>query len=202
MMPGELELVRVVDETGAFAQSDYDELLEFIEGDLLSSHPDIFFLDVIRIRSDIRANYSGYWTARFHYDPNNETRVVGVVAVIVLNYFYLKTLDSLKTTLAHEYGHHWTLTYMAIARGVYDQQRLPADYYQLRNLDPLSYTHDYTMGWNRCDREVIAEDYRVLFAPDPHNSAHKMVTHVSMPDENVERYIADLGKSIPEWRSI
>jgi hypothetical protein len=191
--------IRIDDETGKFNQGNYDELVNFITQQLLSDELDISLLDVIRIRNDGPTNYFGYWKATFHYDPSDPTRIVAMAAVIVLNHFYLKTVDSLMKTLAHEYGHHWTLSYLAINQGIDMRQRLPIEYYQLRLLNPDLYAHDYSMGWNRCDREIIAEDYRVLFAPSPHNQDHKMAadsdSDLSLPALSVKNYIMRLERN-------
>jgi hypothetical protein len=189
--------MRIDDRTGRLGEEGYDELMNFVSNELLSNELDISLLDVIRIRNDGRTNYLGYWTAIFHYAPDDPTNIVAVTAVIVLNYFYLKSINSLKRTLAHEYGHHWTLSYMAINRGIDMSQQLPREYYRLRALNAERYFHDYSNGWNRCDREIIAEDYRVLFAPSPHNQNHKMVANpngdLSLPDLSVEEYIKSLA---------
>lgn len=189
--------IRIDDKTGRLEQRDYDELLTFISDELLSSDLDISLLDVVRIRDDGGTNYLGYWKAIFHYDPDDAFNIVAVTAVIVLNYFYLKNIKSLKRTLAHEYGHHWTLSYLAINQGIDMSQQLPHDYYQLRTLNPEEYSHDYSMGWNRCDREIIAEDYRILFAPSPHNQDHKIVANsngdLPLPNFSIENYIRSLA---------
>ena len=187
--------MRIDDKTGNFNQEDYDDLITFISNELLSTELDISLLDVIRIRNDGRTNYFGYWKALLHYDPDSNN-IVAVTAVIVLNYFYLKSVKSLKRTLAHEYGHHWTLSYLAINQSIDMSQQLPPEYYQLRSLNTDMYSHDYSMGWSRCDREIIAEDYRVLFAPAPHNQDHKIVldlNNLSLPDSSVEIYIQRLS---------
>jgi hypothetical protein len=189
--------IRIDDRTGKLNQEDCEELATFIANQLLSDEVDIRLLDVVRIRNDGATNYFGYWTARFHYDPDDSSNIVAMAAVIVLNHFYLKTIKSLMRTLAHEYGHHWTLSYLAINQGIDMSQQLPHEYYQLRLLKPENYSHDYSMGWNRCDREIIAEDYRVLFAPPPHNQDHKMVAgsndDLILPDLSIENYIRSLS---------
>jgi hypothetical protein len=189
--------MRIDDRTGKLNQEHYDELTAFIVNELLSNELDLYLLDVIRIRNDGGTNYFGYWTARFHYDPDDSTKIVAVTAVIVLNYFYLKSINSLKRTLAHEYGHHWTLSYLAINQGIDMSKQLPHEYYKMRPLELQEYSHDYSMGWNRCDREIIAEDYRVLFAPSPHNQDHRMVDNpndnLSLPDLSIENYIKSLS---------
>jgi hypothetical protein len=195
ILSGRLNLLhmRIDDRTGRFNQNACDELIQFVANELLSNELDIYLLDVVRIRNDGRTNYFGYWTAIFHYDPDDKTRIVAVTAVIVLNYFYLKSINSLKRTLAHEYGHHWTLSYLAINQGLNMSQQLPHEYYQIRPLELEEYSHDYSRGWNRCDREIIAEDYRVLFAPEPHNQNHRMIASSSDNNTSIREYIRSLA---------
>jgi len=52
--------------------------------------------------------------------------------VIVLNATYLLTLEQMKKTLAHEFGHHWTLGYML------ERLEIP-----LENRAPLEVTLSY-----------------------------------------------------------
>ncbi|NET56870.1 MAG: hypothetical protein F6K47_12115 [Symploca sp. SIO2E6] len=187
--------VRIEDETGKFSPADLDELRNFITNELLSTQEELEWLDVIRIRN-LEFGPFGYWTARFHFNPDNPDEIDSIAAVIVLNYFYLKTLKQLKKTLAHEYGHHWTLTYLAVNQGIVDymKQRIPVEYYQLRGLNEQDYAHDYSKGWCNCDKEVIAEDYRVLFAPSPHNQEHRMVNQLDPPSDEIREYIRKLAE--------
>jgi hypothetical protein len=182
--------IRIDDQTGKFSKQDHAELIQLVVDELLSEDWDRNLLDVIRIRNDGPQRYDGYYSVTLQYDPHSGNLESGA-AVIVLNQFYLKTLASLKRTLAHEYGHHWTLSYLAVNKGITKQQ-LPCEYYKLREMNETHYASDYSMGWNRCDREVIAEDYRVLFAPPPHNSGHRMIISLPLPDNQVEDYIVNL----------
>jgi len=196
----EIVVLCVEDKTGNFTQEQLDELRRFILEDLLSTQIDLDWLSVIKIRNDARSGYEGYWTAKFRYDQENPSRVDGVQSVIVLNYFYLKTLDALKETLAHEYGHHWTLCYFSVNQGIdIWKQRIPQQYYSLRGLNEQDYALDYSQGWERCDKEVIAEDYRVLFAAHPYNQEHEMVLNssgtLSEPNQVVQEYINNLAQS-------
>ena len=118
---------------------------------------------------------------------------MAITAVIVLNHFYLKTIHQLKRTLAHEYGHHWTLSHLAIREGIDMKQRLPERYYRLRQLDPRKYAHDASVHWSRRDKEVIAEDYRGLFASAPHAQDHRMSAELPFPNLQVKEYIRNLA---------
>ncbi len=185
--------MQVIDHTGKFSQVDLNELVHFVNNELLSNIETQWL--VIRIRDDGRTDYYGYWTAQFIFDDQNQ--INGISAIIVLNYFYLKTIDTLKETLAHEYGHHWTLSYLAVNQGInYTNQHLPRKYYQFRGLNKRDYAHDYSKGWEKCDKEIIAEDYRVLFAPHPYNQNHEIVVNsdgkLKTPNQQIKEYIKNL----------
>ncbi len=193
--------LRIDDKTRRFSESQKQALLNFINHDLLSTETETEWLGVIIIREDARSGYRGYWTFQQRFDKQNQ--IDGIVAVVVLNYYYVKTLDpakaldEFKKVLAHEYGHHWTLSYLVVNHQ-YDVWRelMPEQYYRLRQLNRQDCTHDYSKGWHCCDKEVIAEDYRVLFAPNPYNNNHQIVDHFGdgfqLPNQGVRQYIEDL----------
>jgi hypothetical protein len=170
--------VSVDDQTGEFSTQDHAELIRLVVQELLS-------------KDDGPKRYDGYYAVKLQCDDSGDVKAGA--AVIVLNQFYLKTLASLKRTLSHEYGHHWTLSYLAVNQGI-TKQPLPYEYYRLRQMNETQYAPDYSMGWNKCDREVIAEDYRVLFAPPPHNSNHRMVINLPSPNNQVKDYIVNLQR--------
>ena len=117
-------MVHIVDLTGKFSEAKQNELTNFVTR--LLHNIELEWL-TIKIRRDAYTNYDGYWKAEFKY--NNQNEIKEVRAVIVLNTFYLKTLEQLKKTLAHEYGHHWTLSWLAITQNFnYKKQPLPQDY--------------------------------------------------------------------------
>ena len=193
--------MRVIDHTGNFSQPELEELANFVFNDLLSTNVDTEWLDVIRIREDARSGYRGYWKFKLHF--NDQNQIDGIVAVVVLNYYYVKTLpppsrlDFLKEVLAHEYGHHWTLSYLLLKQHIIDlwNERMPIQYYQVRGLNHLDHVCDYSQGWHRCDKEIIAEDYRVLFSPAPYNGNHRMVGNIviALPSQQVRNYIENLN---------
>ncbi len=192
-----IRTIQVIDETQKFSVQDCEELGRFVQEQLLSTKRDRYWLDRILIRNDRLADYFGYWAARQKLDDNG--RLTGLSAIIVLNGFYLKTLPQLKETLAHEYGHHWTLSYLMMedngAKFKLKSDRLPDDYYHLRGLNRAEYFVDYAQGWNQCDREVIAEDYRILFAPPP-QTRHGMIPPLSLPSNEVKDWIQKLGQRL------
>jgi hypothetical protein len=157
---------------------------------------DVNWLNIVIFEWNDIDNYTGYWRADFVVDDNGN--IVDVDATIVLNVAYLRNLRSLKRVFSHEYGHHWTLSYYAVSQNVniWDE-RLPAEYYNRRGINENQYKPDYTNGWHFCDKEVIAEDYRVLFTPFKTN--HRMVktdtpTQLDPPSKEVADFIWCLAK--------
>ena len=192
----------IEDSQELFSPVVHKELARFLDEDLLHDKLDILSLLYIRIdKRDSRDLGSWCWAK-----DEQSGREGGV---IFLNARYLKTSNALKTTLAHEYGHHWTITncvrhhwHSIIASGApVNNERLPQQYYSLRGLSTEHFFADISRGWNFCDREVIAEDYKVLFSPHPINERHfiideliKMRLHnlLDRPSSDVAEYIRNL----------
>jgi len=184
-----------------YTLDELESLSDFVEQELrLSSPIELAWLDVIEIR-DLRSNDNGYWVG--NYDRDRQT----FTATIYLNSLVLGTIEQLKRTLAHEYGHHWTLSYLAVHHNlrIY-KERLPRTYYKIRGLseDHCVYTPGQSKAsyedWMRCDKEIIAEDYRVLFSPHPHNQDHRMVGNLPLIRLSTHPSIREQALNI--WRSI
>lgn len=196
----------IQDETGHFSSEDLQELRRFVQHDLLSTDIELDWLGKIIIRNDGRSGYGGYWDIKIITNSDDSDAVEAVIAIIVLNYYIVQylplliRLDRLKEILAHEYGHHWTLSYL-IVNGIiqdYFQDRLPKHYYQIRGLNLTDHAPDYSKDWCNCDKEIIAEDYRCSFAPSSYNKNHQMKDHLPLPSIEVQRYINNLNNlSLP-----
>jgi hypothetical protein len=196
--------MHISDTTGEFTQAELQNLEAFVRNDLHSTEVDVEWLGVIRIRDDGRSFYRGYWKYQLRFDAHNQ--INGIIAVVVLNYYYVRTLapqqrlDALKEVLAHEYGHHWTLSYLLVAQRITHifKERMPIEYYRLRGLNNQDHACDYSQGWDKCDKEIIAEDYRVLFAPEPHNKNHQIIDNISgnlaLPNPEVRTYIENMSE--------
>ena len=189
----------ILDDSNNFSPEELNELESFVTNDILSKPYDRDLLEFIKIYDYGNTGYDGFWNGSFRYSENTG-ELEGVWIEIHLNYFYLKTIEALKETLAHEYGHHWTLLYCALNRGYNPyQDRLPEDYYNIRCLNAAVYSHD-GRNWCHCDKEIIAEDYRFLFAPSPYNGEHDIITScdctsLSLPDDTIKTYISDLSNN-------
>jgi hypothetical protein len=185
--------VTLIDTAGVLSDEDYARLKTFIIDDCLCGTQDLKMLRHVELRDDGAAGYSGYWSAKYTLDGAD---VKDVEAVIVLNTYYLKTIAQMERTLAHEFGHHWTIGYLMDRWemiGWFDEPA-PRLYYRIRGLDPDDFAKDYSKGWTYCDKEVLAEDYKYKFSP--YGDGHRMAHIVSNPTAEVGDYIRTLGRPI------
>lgn len=191
---------RIEDFSNQYTLEELESLSDFVEQELrLSSPIELAWLDVIEIR-DLGLNTNGDWYGR--YDDDGQT----FKARIRLNSLVLGTIEQLQRTLAHEYGHHWTLSYLAVHHNlrIY-KERLPRTYYKIRGLSEEHCIYSPQQirtfeDWMRCDKEIIAEDYRVLFSPHPHNQDHQMVGNLPLIRLSAHPSIREQALNI--WRSI
>jgi hypothetical protein len=181
---------------------EFKEFEKFIVTQCTSTPKEFDWLKKVIYEWDDNVDYLGYWMAEFDFVNDF---IVDIKAVIALNLFYVRTLEGLKQTFCHEYGHHWTLSYFAKNNNIknLNEVRLPNEYYIKRGLDHGSYNPGYNSdddSWFFNDKEVIAEDYRVLFSPC--NDEHKMDNEknkLEMPSVNVADFIWNLAKPSKCW---
>ena len=187
--------VNLIDEAGVLSPEEFTRLRTFIIDRCLCTTDELAKLQAVKVRDDGASGYSGYWTAKY---LRNKADVTDVQAVIVLNAFYLKTVEALERTLAHEFGHHWTLGYFMDRHEMigWFTEGAPWLYYRIRGLDPDDFAKDYSKGWSHCDKEVLAEDYKYHFSP--YTGAHRMASVVGNPTAEVRDYLQALGK--PYWK--
>ena len=186
--------VKLIDVAGVLSTADFKRLKSFIIDHCLCTTDEINKLKHVLVRDDGASGYSGYWAAKY---TRIEADVRDVEAIIVINAYYLKTVEQMERTLAHEFGHHWTLTFFMDRHEMvgWFNERAPWLYYRVRGLDPDKFAKDYSKGWYACDKEVLAEDYKHHFSP--YNGEHRMAHLVGNPTTEVNDYIRALGK--PYW---
>lgn len=187
-------MINVIDHTGTLSAADLARLSSFIVDKCHCTREETAWLQAVRVRDDGASGYSGYWSASFVREGAD---VKDLQAVIVLNAHYLLTVTQMERTLAHEFGHHWTLGYLMAKYEMpsWFGDRAPYLYYRLRGLDPDAFAQDYSMGWYNCDKEVLAEDYKYRFSP--YTGAHRMANQVGNPSTEISAYLWNLGK--PVW---
>jgi hypothetical protein len=165
----------------------------FIIDHCLCTSEDIAKLKHVKIRDDGASGYSGYWSAQYTMEGAD---IKDITAVIILNSHYLLTVEQMERTLAHEFGHHWTLSYFMDRYEMIGWFNEPAPrlYYRIRGLDPATFAKNYSKGWGKCDKEVLAEDYKHLYSP--YSGAHRMKNAVGNPTTEVKDYIRAIGRPI------
>lgn len=186
--------MQFIDESGRFTKKELRQLSTFLIEECHTTTRDIEWLESVIIRDEKEADWLGKWQARFvEIDARRER----LTTVIVLNSWALRSVESLKRTLAHEYGHNWTLGHLLTKRWLSRSfsERAPRPYYHIRRLNPKKFMKDYSKTWAYCDKEVLAEDYRCLLTP--YARSHQMHKIVSKPSSEVKQYLVALGR--PDW---
>jgi hypothetical protein len=181
-------MINLIDEAGVLSTDDFNRLKNFIVDECLCTNMETPWLSSVKVKKDGNTGYLGYWSAQ--YDQIG-LDIRNVQAVIVLNATYLTTVSQMEHTLAHEFGHHWTLGYMLENLEIPWTDRAPLDYYRMRGLDLNSFAPDYSKDWYHCDKEVLAEDYKYFFSP--YTGAHRMKNLVGNPSKEVKCKLFSLG---------
>lgn len=189
-------LPKIFDKTGKLKGNQKEKLLKFLLEDCRTTTRDVEWLKAIIIRDDGPTDYFGYWQCRV---KRSMGRVLKFEAVIILNSYYLRTIKALEKTLSHEYGHHWTLSHLVRRDHFEDEhniftERAPWAYYRMRRLDPSQVIAGVN-NWLHCDKEIMAEDYRLFFTP--YKEQHRMAGLYGKPSTEVKDYISSLGYRRP-----
>lgn len=187
-------MIELIDEAGVLSSDEFYRLKNFVIDECLCTPMDTSWLKSVKVRKDGLTGYSGYWSVRYEQVGLD---IRNIEAVIVLNASYLLTLNQMKKTLAHEFGHHWTLGHMLESLEKPLSDRAPMEYYRMRGLNLQNFAPDYSQGWHRCDKEVLAEDYKYFFSP--FKNQHRMKNLVGDPSDEVNARIWDFG--FARWRS-
>lgn len=186
-------MIPVLDYDGILTDPQKQQLGRFIIDKCRSRIEDIEWIKNIKLRNDGITGYLGYWTSRYRRVDNRKT---DFTTVIVLNTAYLTTVEQMEQTLAHEYGHNWTLGYLTTQGRInsWDAHRSPWRYYRIRRMDSNNFCTDYNQGWQQCDKEVLAEDYRCLFTP--FKDEHAMERAIGCPSTEVKDYLNRFGSPL------
>ena len=127
---------------------------------------EISYLYEVEIEDCPTCSYGGYWTGSYLINSSGDiTRAFGWIRLNVA--FYKNSpyfLDYMKLIFSHEYGHHYTMYHRWVSLDLETGQRFPDSYYSTRPLSKNSTAPDYSLGWQNCDAEVIAEDYSYFFS--------------------------------------
>lgn len=183
-------MIHLEDPGNVLTPDEYDRLKRFITDKCLCTSVETEWLRKVIVRNDGASGYLGYWAISFLAETELDFR--NLQAVIVLNSFYLMTIEQMERTLAHEYGHHWTIGYMISKLETPFERRAELEYYRMRGLDPpTNFAPDYSIDWYHCDKEILAEDFKHHFTP--YKDEHRMKNLVGNPSTEVKTYIWDIG---------
>lgn len=185
-------MIQIIDEPGVLSSEESSRLSNYIVDKCHCTSQELPRLLHIKLKKDGAATGSlAYWTACIEPGDHGST----FRAAIVLNTTYLKTVDQMERSLAHEYGHHWSLGFMLERSENPFERPAPLLYYQIRGLDPDQFVSDYSKDWDYCDKEVLAEDYK--FRLTPHTGEHRMRDLAGNPTTEVRDFLWRLGR--PSW---
>jgi hypothetical protein len=160
----------------------------------------IFFIKIVDEHDD-DPNYVR-WAGNWHpvtVTRNGEETFVG--AQIILNVHYandndkVSRLDSLAEALSHEYSHHWTMCYAYEYLDNPFSTRYLLPYYRARNIGRsalIKYVdaNDSYENYLRCDKEVVAEDFKYFFTPFRSNHLMADIEEIGLPNQRVEYFLS------------
>ncbi len=104
-----------------------------------------------------------------------------------------------KYILAHEYGHHYTIYHKLVDWGLLPNERFPDSYYNTRPLSKTSTATDYSLGWQNCEAEIIAEDYSYFYSG---YGLHRMSGTYGNPSLLTKNWLDNIGSPAPTFTII
>lgn len=156
--------IRYSDETGNYSTME-KTLKDYLNSTLRWSN-EISYMYQITVRNAGDTGWEGQYSGSYNVDSNG--KIVSAFGYIVLNVYYHKDSpqfnDYMKLVLAHEYGHHYTLWHKWVDLNLPVGTRFPDSYYSVRPLSKSTTAPDYSLGWQNCETEIIAEDYSYLYS--------------------------------------
>lgn len=177
-----------VDETGKHA--DLENTLKAYLASPLKTGAEYSSLNCIKVLNAGATGWAGQYAGS--YTLNSSNQITSVAGVVILNTYYYEGnqyfTDYMKLVFSHEYGHHYTLYNKWLKWGLLAGTRFPDDYYSLRSLAKSSTAADYSLGWENCDAEIIAEDYSYLYSG---YNYHAMSQIYGYPSSAVASWLAN-----------
>ncbi|MDO8513014.1 MAG: Ig-like domain-containing protein [bacterium] len=156
--------IKFIDETGR--NGGLEKSLKDYLNNKLKWGAEISHLYGIKLLDAGDTGWAGQYAGSYTIASNGE--VSNAFGWINLNIYYYKSSpylsDYMKLVLSHEYGHHYTLYYKWTKWKLLSGTRFPDNYYAVRPLGKTSTTFDYSLGWENCDAEIIAEDYAYIYS--------------------------------------
>jgi len=180
-----------VDETGDHA--DLGQILKDYLNTALKWHGEINSLKSITLKDAGATGWNGQYLGSYTLASDGKD-IVAESGVIILNSYYYKDSeifnDYMKLTFSHEYAHHYTLYHKWVDWDLPIATRLPDSYYSARSLSKTSTAVDYSLGWQNCESEIIAEDYSYFYSGYGVNA---MSGAYGYPNQSVSSWLDKMG---------
>lgn len=176
------EGIRYIDETGKYPN--LGSAIKNYLGTKLKWGEEISSLYAIKAVDAGDSGWAGQYAGSYTLD--NKGTITGAFGYISLNIFYYKNdpyfNDYMKLVFSHEYGHHYTLYYKWMKWELLSGTRFPDSYYEVRGLLKNNTAVDYSLGWENCDAEIIAEDYSYSFSEYGYHAMSETHGNPRQPD--------------------
>ncbi|MEI8143644.1 MAG: Ig-like domain-containing protein [Candidatus Berkelbacteria bacterium] len=180
-----------VDETGSYPALG-DALKNYLNNNLYhsSEYQNLKGIVIVDVGS---TTWSGMYCGT--YSVNSRGIITAANGFIVINVDSFRSSsifsDIAKVVFSHEYGHHFTLYYKWTRLNLPNTERFPDQYYSLRPLSKTGTAIDYSLGWQNCEVEVLAEDYSYFFSGYNYMNA-QMVSSWGYPSSATKSWILAL----------
>jgi len=187
--------VPFIDETGL--HPGLGQILENYMSSTLEVRNEIPYLKSITLRNAGDTGWAGQYLGSYTVSANGKD-ITGASGSIILNSYYYENSpyfnDYMKLVLSHEYGHHYTLWHKWVDWNLPSGVRFPDSYYTIRPLSKVTTATDYSLGWQNCELEILAENYSYEYSGYGYENAD-MVTAYGYPSAATKTWLANIGDS-------
>lgn len=179
------------DETGLYP--DLSGILKNYLNESLKWRNEISGLNKITIRDAGATGWAGQYLGQYTVAADGKD-IINASGTIILNTYYYKSSpyfnDYMKLVLSHEYGHHYTLYHKWVDWDLTISDRFPTSYYATRPLNTTTTATDYSLGWENCEAEIIAEDYSYFYSGF---SLQSMSNVYGFPVQSIKLWLDNIG---------
>jgi guanylate kinase len=179
------------DETGLYPGLE-KSLKDYLNG-ALKWRNEISSMKKITIRDAGATGWAGQYLGGYTVSPDGKDITTASGSIILNTYYYKDSPifdDYMKLVLSHEYGHHYTLYHKWVDWDLTISDRFPDSYYTVRPLTKTTTATDYSLGWENCEAEIIAEDYSYFYSG---YGWHGMKDTYGYPSSATKTWLAIVG---------
>lgn len=190
-LPSSISDIVFTDETGQYA--DLGGVIKDYLGKKLKTKGEQLYLKSIILRNAGDTGWEGQYLGQYRLVGSD---IVSASGSIILNSYYhagdARFNDYMKLVFAHEYGHHYTQYYKWVSWDLPSSSRFPDSYYSTRPLSKSATAVDYSLGWERCESEAIAEDYSYLYSGFAYSAVNSLF---GAPSQSMLSWFDKIGAS-------